>query len=59
LAAAKPWNAKLALGVVSLLRKVKGDVDEEGDELVVVVLPLTPLFVVAVDDGETVAGDWV
>jgi len=46
------------LGVVSLLRKVKGDVDEGLDELVVV-LPLTPLFVVAVDDGETVAGAWV
>ena len=59
MAAAKPWKAKLALGVVSLLRKVKGDIDEEGDELVVVVLPLTPLFVVAVDDGETVPGAWV
>jgi hypothetical protein len=58
LAAAKPWKAKLVLGVVSLLRKVKGDVDEGLDELVVV-LPLTPLFVVAVDDGETVAGAWV
>jgi hypothetical protein len=58
LAAAKPWKAKLVLGVVSLLRKVKGDVDEGVDELVVV-LPLTPLFVVAVDGGETVAGAWV
>jgi hypothetical protein len=57
LAAAKPWKAKLVLGVVWLLRKVKGDVDEGVDELVVV-LPPTPLFVVAVDDGETVAGDW-
>lgn len=46
------------LGVVWLLRKVKGDVDEGLDELVVV-LPLTPLVVVAVDDGETVAGAWV
>lgn len=36
------------LGVVSLLRKVKGGVDEGVDELVV-----------AVDDGETVAGAWV
>jgi hypothetical protein len=58
LAAAKPWKAKLVLGVVSLLRKVKGDVDEGVDELVVV-LPLTPLFVVAVDGGEAVAGAWV
>jgi hypothetical protein len=58
LAAAKPWKAKLVLGVVWLLRKVKGDVDEGLDELVVV-LPLTPLVVVAVDDGETVAGAWV
>jgi hypothetical protein len=48
LAAAKPWKAKLVLGVVSLLRKVKGGVDEGVDELVV-----------AVDDGETVAGAWV
>jgi hypothetical protein len=49
LAAAKPWNAKLVLGVVSLLRKVNDDV-AEGAELVAVVPALKPPLEVVVDD---------
>jgi hypothetical protein len=50
LAAAKPWKAKLLLGVVWLLRNVNDEVEDGGDEVVVVLLMLPPLPVVAAGD---------